>query len=387
MSILPLRRIFTAALAVAVVQSVALPVQAGPITFRAGATVRRIGAKFELDGRSPAINMQRGVGRSTDQAQGTTGGLFTGGSGTVTYDDGSVGPSFYTVAGNRDDGSAYTTIQDRSQVYDTGRIDEFGDPILAVDFHGSEYAFSRKKAVVSSDSVGVGPYMQAAISLVDRDGTLLNAVIGWSLVKTNHNSGMHRIITVNETRATYTYDTVLLEPLPSFPYTDPANSSGLGAIIIDSNNDVVSPLGVDPKRTADKRSRLVYALASANLDVTLNEIPIGIEYGRRIGKAQVMFTAGATLNVISHDLRSQITWYRSDGSTLTDRWQDDGDDVRVGLYGGLMVRYPLCESGKVYLEAHGTYRWVDTVSAQAGFAKTEIDVSSFEAGLGLGVEL
>lgn len=383
MSPCTIRRLILVVLASGILQTTVEPLMAGPVTYRAGVTVRRIGADFHLNARSPAIDIYRGAGRPQSRGKG---GLFGGGEGQVVYDDGSVGPGFSTVAGNQDDGSAYGSITNRNQVYDTGRIDEFGDPILAVDFHAQELTGDHTSAYISDAEVGVGPYLQAAISLIEKEDLILNAVLGWSMVRTNHSSGTHRLVTVRGSDNVYTYDTVLLEPLSDFPYTDPADSSGLGAFIIDSNNAVVTPLGKDPEQHANRVQRLARALATVNLGVTLNEIPLGIELGKRFGKLEAFFTAGATLNIISYSLESRLVWHRTDGTTLTERWADEGDSVRMGLYGGLMVRYPLCESGRVYLEAHGTYRWVDPASAEAGFASVEIDPSSWEGGMGLGVE-
>lgn len=350
------------------------------IIISAGATVRRIGARFDLNGGSPAVDWERGAGQARGLGRA---GIFKGGRGEVAYEDGSVGPGFGTVAGNADDGTAFGTILHSSQVYDTGRIDEFGDPIFAVDFHTHALTSRHSSVAVSDDEVGVGPYLQAAVSLVDRNDTILNAIIGWSLVQTDHNSGAHRLVTVSRTDYTYTYDTVLLEPLPSFPYTDPANASGLGAIIIDGGVPFISPLGKDPTESSSNRGRIAYAIGSADLDVMLNEVPIGLEFGRRFGKLQALLTGGVTLNIISYDLESRLVWHRSGGSTFTERWRDDDDAVRIGFYGGLVLRYPLCESGRVFLEARGSYRWVDPVHAQAGFASVEIDPSSWEGGLGL----
>jgi len=57
------------------------------------------------------------------------------------------------------------------------------------------------------------------------------------------------------------------------------------------------------------------------------------------------------------------------------------------VYAGFSTRYPLTSGGRVYLQAHGSYRWVDSVDASAGIVDTEIDVSSWEGGLGIGVLL
>ncbi|MCF6313213.1 MAG: hypothetical protein L3J39_12255 [Verrucomicrobiales bacterium] len=49
------------------------------------------------------------------------------------------------------------------------------------------------------------------------------------------------------------------------------------------------------------------------------------------------------------------------------------------------MKIPISRSGRFYAEIHSSYRWVDSVSAAAGIAKVDIDLSSWENGLGFGI--
>jgi hypothetical protein len=343
-------------------QAVAGPVLVEPepvlprLRVSAGATVRSLGADFRLDGG------HRSLGAAPANA-----GLFSGGSDRVIYDDGSVGPSFGTVAGNTNDGTAFGTIQSASQVFNTGRIDGNGDPIFGARFRGAEAS----SVTVPDEETSVGPYLQLTYSLLERDGLLLNAVTGWSWVRFGLGSGNQLI----RDEHTYTYDTTLVTPLPTFPFTDPASPAGNGNFIIDPNNPAIAGLGLDPR---DQITAV--GVARADLDVDLHEIPLGLEFGQEFGKLDVLLTAGLTLNVIAFDLNSQFA-----SGTDVQRWRNEGNEIKAGGYLGLVGRYPLCASGKVFAEARGSYRWVDSTEVSAGFATAEIDPSSWEGGLGIGI--
>lgn len=261
-----------------------------------------------------------------------------------------------------------------------------GDPIYSVDYHTSALHVDTNSASVSNDQAAVGPYLQVGRNLIDNDGTVLNVLTGWSYVQTRHHSGRHTLVSLSRTDYTYTYDTLFLDPLPGFPFTDPANGSGFGFFLIDPNNPNIAAmrLGRAPRQSA-RNVRMGWAVGSADLDVDLNEIPIGFEFGRRVGKLEVLLSGGATVNFIGYDLDSRLVWHRTGHGTMTERWSDSGTEVKVGLYAGLVARYPVTDSGRVYLEAHGGYRWVDEIAAQAGFVGARIDPSSWDAGLGLGV--
>ncbi len=66
------------------------------------------------------------------------------------------------------------------------------------------------------------------------------------------------------------------------------------------------------------------------------------------------------------------------------RWRDSGTPVKIGAYSGINVP-PLSRSGRFYAGIHSSYRWVDPVHASAGVAKVDIDLSSRENSLGIGI--
>ena len=125
-------------------------------------------------------------------------------------------------------------------------------------------------------------------------------------------------------------------------------------------------------------------VARSSLDVDLHEIPIGLELGASLGKLSLFLTGGLTLNIEAYDLTSEFAW-ESSGRTLTvERWRNSGTALRAGGYTGLTARYPLSASGRLYAEASGSYRWVDSTEITAGFASAELDPSSWTGGLGIG---
>ena len=373
-----------------------------PWFITAGATVRSIDAGFQLDGHHlTPLNWRRYAHRQSGRGDV---GLFRGGVGKIQYDDGSVGPGYeYNYYY---DGTAHTTINTAGQYRDTGRVDSRGYPIYAATFHTDEYhyqtALDRQSVTVSDSDVGVGPQIQLGRNLITRPSLLVNVVTGWSFVSTDHSSGLQPLanLAVNEKRTVYSYtydaDYGPVGPgnfIEGFPFIDlPDLQPDDSYLIFDVNGGYASGDFRDPRKSSDQSHRTTarfYAVGRSDLDVNLNEIPLGVEVGRQVGAVQVFLTGGATLNVVDYDLTSQVAWYQQGRSRalVTERWRDSDTAVKVGLFGGLVARMPLTGSGNVYLEGHGGYRWVDSVHAAAGFSNVEIDPSSWEGGLGIGIIL
>lgn len=368
--------------------------------FSAGATVRSIDAGFKLNGhKDVTLDWNRYFKKNSGRGDV---GLFKGGLGKKQYNDGSVGPDYSALY--TDDGTAYTSINSASQYQNTGRIAYGTDPIYAATFHSDGYRYgsdsSSRTVNIEDSQVGVGPQLQFGRQICIQEGIVLNVLTGWSYVNTDHSSGNQRLaeIAVREAHTvySYTYDTDYGPVGPgnnieSFPFRDlPGDpNSDYSLLIYDANGVYARDSGfLDPRKgskTTHRTAASFYAIGSSDLDVNLNEIPFGFELGWQPVKGLTLgITGGATLNVIDYDLTSQVSWYRAGRSNpiLSQRWTDSGSPVKVGLYGGIMAKYALTE--KVYLEAHGSYRWVDSVHASAGVADVEIDVSSFEGGLGIG---
>lgn len=52
-----------------------------------------------------------------------------------------------------------------------------------------------------------------------------------------------------------------------------------------------------------------------------------------------------------------------------------------------LLLYPLNEDGSVYLRAHGSYHWMDSISVTTAAAGANINLSSWEGGLEIGFVL
>lgn len=389
--------------------AVVIPEAASRWSVSAGATVRSIDAEFSNHLRP--LNTDGILPRQHTRGRGDV-GLYHGGLGTIHYNDGQIGPEGFLVDPTfNDDGTANSVVHSSSQVSGpTGRTD-FGDPIVEVSFHSSlttyayDTTFERASTVSSDTDVGVGPYVQLAYALTDANApTLVNLVTGYSWVNTDHATGNRQLASqwVTETRTrqqfTYVYDYSTFSGITAgpFPFVDNASWAVFDSAKFDAfyNSFLPGTILTDTlpprKRVATSRSSRIFAqffaVGSADLDVDLHEIPLGIEVGRQFGKLELFLTAGATINVIDYDLTSRVNWYQSGRTSpvASGHWSDNSSEVKLGFYGGVEAHLPLTEDGRLYVEAHGSYRWVDPTDANAGFASVTIDPSSWEGGVGIG---
>jgi hypothetical protein len=363
-------------------KAVTVPQETRPWSFSAGVIVRSIDADFHLSPPRP-LNFG-GLLRSG----GSDVGLFRTGNSRRDYDNGSVVGIEEVLPGfPRDIPQAFAFGGSISTAATAGL---FLVPISDFEFYSHTFSqsFESRSVDVSDSDVGVGPYLELSRRVVDRPWLIVDAFVGWSYVETSHSSGDHTLATqtLYDTLHTYTYEGVV--PPPGFLPPAP----GLTGVVI-TDADQFAALGLpgfrDPRQT-DRTSILAkyYAVTGADLDVRLNEIPIGLKVGRKFGRLTLLAEFGGSVNVIDYDLDSTTTWYRSTGGVHSrTRWNDSGSPLKVGAFGGLAAQCDLTRDGRLFLEAHGTYRWVDEVHASAGPVSTKIDVSSWEGGLSIGVRL
>jgi hypothetical protein len=318
-------------------------------------------------------------------------GLFRTGDRRRDYDNGSVvGFQEFIPEAPSNLPQALTFGGDVRVTGGTG--DFFVVPFAEFDFysHSFSQSFSSRSVDVSDSDVGVGPYLELSRRVVDKPWLIVDAFVGWSYVETSHSSGDHTLATqtLYDTLHTYNYSGLAFNsqfqsPIPGLT----------GAVILDTEalQAVGFPAsGFHNPRQSDRTSILAkfYAVTGADLDVRLNEIPIGLKVGRKFGRLTLLAELGGSVNVIDYDLDSTTTWYRSTGGVHSrKRWSDSGSPVKAGVFGGLAAQCDLTQDGRFFLEAHGTYRWVDEVHASAGPVSTKIDVSSWEGGLSIGVRL
>jgi hypothetical protein len=359
--------------------------QADPWAFSAGVIVRSIDADFHLSPPRP-LNFG-GLLRS---GRGDV-GLFRAGDNLRTYENGSVTSFDRLGPGGPPAGPVPIALAFGGSVRNTGRVDSIGFPISEFDFfsHSFSQSLDSRSVDVSDRDTGVGPYLELSRRLVDKPSIIVDAFLGWSYLETNHSSGEHTLATqtLYDTLHTYTYQGQAVPP--GIPSPVPGMS---GVLLI--NPAALAALGGNAgyrSPTQSGRTSILaklYAVTDADLDVHLNEIPLGLKVGRKFGKVTLLAEIGASLNVINYDLDSTTTWYRSTGGLQArKRWNDSASPLKVGLFGGLAAQCDLTANGRFFLEAHGTYRWVDAIHATAGPVSTEIDVSSWEGGLSLGVRL
>jgi hypothetical protein len=349
-----------------------------PWSFSAGAVVRSIDSDFHLSPPSVLPHHGRGVP-----------GLFDFPDTRVNYDNGYIRRAFGFPIEEEIVGIVFGGSSHHS-----GRHEEFpggfpGRPISEFNFYTHSFSFESHSADVSDTDVGVGPYLELSRRVINSRCLIVDAFVGWSYVETEHSTGNQTLATLTDTIHTYTYDGILFSdylppgfnPFPGskgFVVTDPALLRSFSGFDAGYRN---------PRRT-DRIFAQYFAVTRGDLDVHLNEVPIGLKMGHKFGCLTVLAELGGTLNVIDYDLDASTTWQRSTGSVISrTRWNDSASPVKVGLFGGLAAQCDLTKDGRIFVEAHGTYRWVDAVHAAAGPVSTEIDVSSWEGGLSLGVRL
>lgn len=378
-------------------------------TLGAGVTVRSVDANFRVAKPDP-LPWQTLLRARPPSGRGDV-GVYSGGPRTVHYADGQVGPDYGAVYGGANpNGDAVGVIDSGSQLSATGRSDSFGSPIYDLAFHssGSTYGYSsiaRLHGTEASDSdVGVGPYLSLTYDCIQAADHSLGITLGWSRLETQHGTGARSLgsESVMEHRADnryayhYDYDGVggAAAPGATFPFN--ANDPNEGFIVYDPGAYAANGNGSGyqyPRKNVQTRhsshvAATVMPVASSTLALVLNEIVLAARYERMVNeRLRLAVSAGPTLNVLDSDFRTTIFWRLADTghAVATTRHGENSTDVQMGFMGQVSVSYDL--SPRIFLEAHGSYRWVDPVTVGGRAASVEVDASSWEGGLGFGVRL
>lgn len=328
-------------------------------------------------------------------------GLFSRSSGTVIYDDGRVGPDWGLATGSLHDGTAFGTINSPDQITSTGRIDAQGEPISDLTFHSTratnQSIFSPTGLGANDSKSAVGPYIDLAYSVFQSSKFNIDIHFGYSWVQATLNEGFGTLARQGLDRVTdtysYTYDfypqlSNFGAPLGPFPYADQD-----GTIVYDGDrsNSVNGFSGGGNKEPRTGHSQSARRIASyiergeAPVKVNLHEIILAPEIAFQVGKRMhAGLTVGPTLNVIDTELRANVAWYRS-GSTApfkTINARDSDILAKLGVASQLTVRYDLTK--RLFLEAAGSYRYVPKADVSSDFSTAMIDVSAWQANIGIG---
>lgn len=379
---------------------------------RVGVSVRKIGVKFTV---SPSTGFSSTLMDSPNRTIRRSGagdvGLYRGGRNPVVYDNGSVGGP------GSASGDAVTTIESGLQLSDPGRSLPPGSdfPLQQVEYTSSERTVStlnnagsvspgagNSSLSTEDEEVVIGPQVEFVLPLLENEkGHYLNFVAGYSFHHSSHGTGMQDLGTVffqtatsiRQTDYVYRYDYVgTASPSGSFPY------SGFGAVydIVSFQNNVLGrPADLRaPERSSS--SRLVgfgvspfqafEGVSRTEVNVDLHEIPIGFEWGVPLGKGNLGVKGGVTLNIVELGIYNRTDWFTRGGTGpfATEIFRSGDTTIEPGAFLGVNFTHPLSGDGRLYLEVHGSYRWVDSVSSSLGNASFEVDLSSWEGGIGIG---
>jgi len=360
---------------------------------RVGVSFRRVSVDFSMNSGAPApFGLTSGLPSGLGDV-----GLFTAISGNITYDDGVVGPDSAPVSGTAD-----ATITSLSQLTPTAppRV-ELATPVLNLAYHTSETTYDNNVQgnglLISDDETSAGPFIQLVFPIREEEGEkerFLNAVVGYTFLATAQGHALQpagsQQIASTTTNFTYVYDyidspgpVVATGALPGITIYDalaagsvPGGDIGIGVLI-------------DPRTSSTTTTGLISLLgvSQTHLDLELHEIPFGLEFGRVYGKTKIALNAGGTLNIVDLSLANRTDWFLAGSpAPVFTRFSRQSDTaVKLGAYLGLNLTHPLNKEGTVYFEAHGSYRWVDSMHVETIDARADVDLSSWEGGIGIGI--
>lgn len=374
----------------------------------AGMVARQIEADFSL-GSPGALNTSGMYSRRSPSGRGDV-GFFSGGTGATQYDDGSVGPDIFFISGA---GISGGTVNSPSQIRDSGRTWQFflgsPEPVYDVAFHTTRTNYSYTNHYVpgvfqsSDEQVGVGPYVELRYAAIQSDKLDVNVVFGYSWVGSDLASGTGVLATQtiiensNQRRYTYSYDFI---QIPGFFQSSPfpfVSQDGLSEFFYDVNTmflppGIIFPLQ-DPRKRAEniRSSRTIaefYATGSADLDIDLHELVLAPEISAQVGKRlQVGLSVGPTLNFVNTDFDSHAAWYRRGSSKpiKTYNFNQSGTEIMLGVAAQATVTYDLTD--RVFLQGSASYRYVKDFDVTAGSGSANVDLSSWQGTVGLGIRL
>lgn len=403
-----MKSIFVLALSVALV----LPChgqESGGWSFEAGVAFRNWDADFQQS--SPGRLGIGGLFNPSTRGKGDV-GIFRGGRGSVIYEDGRVGPEGVLVHPNyNDDGSAVGVIDRRSQIRPTNRnAFPAAGPGSAVElsFH-SHQTVDRFSANPSSrsfgssdDSLAVGPFFNINRTVFQTSAFEVSLSFGYTWLAGDFDSGSGVLGRESVTRTrttdqyTYKYDhdltaSGITAPGTTFPFRD-----GSSATVFNANKWNRFYPGANLRAPSISRDRSVnqravasfVATGQSSLDVDLHEFVFAPEIQFRLGdRMHAGLAVGPTLNVIDASLETDASWRRV-GSTraLKSYHREENDlEVNVGVASEVSFTFDLTEN--FYVQATGGYRFIPDFDVNESFSSADLNMSSWQAGIGFGFRL
>ncbi len=359
---------------------------ANPLRLSVGYAVRSFEADFKMS--APSIGLiSPYLGGFGDV------GAFGPHSNRVDYEDGAIflnsgdGTAFVRVYGD-------WTTSDGVAVVDPGEL--ILDSTTGYEWRSTQTLHSKAFEMLTHDGSAIdrgwagGPYVCLSQTLVEEDFGSLGFSITWTnlhgLLDATAHMGHPTRVDFN-----YTYD---VADFSSYG-TDFVSAYG---VVVDAN--AVNALhqlafGTPGNFRNSRRTTTQYAVPSWSafgtsfLDVRLNEIFLSSDitwkawHGWEFG-----LSAGPTLNVVSTTLNQRAFWQREDGLTVFGG-HSSRSETAFALGAGIEARmqHDLTGDGRVFVESHAAYKWLNELSLTGPSSSANLDLSGWEIGLGVGIRL
>ena len=367
---------------------------AGQWRISGGAAIRTIKADQHINAPA-ALPTSRNLSGKGDV------GLFTINDSQIIYDDGILGP-IYNYYGTID-GTCYGTINNRSQLVETDRPYSGSANFYQLSFHTtrSEDITTYKATPYDGDDEEsvIAPFVQARRNLGNFGRVQYGVLAGYSLVKSELSSGTRLLATENVDRQTktytYKYDHVASasgasSPNAQFPYTDYYSWTVYDPAVLDQYSWAGVTTAFAPRQsdsTSYRRRTSYEATGCVESDVMLHEIMLAPECVMDVmNRGRVGLAIGPTINIVDVSTDASRKWTQVGGDTLvSETASDDSTEVKVGI--GVDVSAQIDITKRIFGQVGIGYRYVPSIDIDAGFASSEIDASSFQGSVGVGVIL
>jgi hypothetical protein len=321
-------------------------------------------------------------------------GLYDGRN-AVTYEDGAIpvqSPSF--GMGTLYPGAAWYRVDDtRTQVTRGGSpVRWLGSTLDEIRFHSRSEQFESDTGPAGDDDVvsTLSPYVALHRRGCRRGKTDFGCVLRYAFSTSEQESGAEQAAWVRRTSADYTYrydgaasGSPLILPLPERNGVVVYDSSAL------QNAQRSNGLSLDRARSPEiSESRQVStftALSSAETEIALHELLLGVEARRPLGsRASCTVTVGPTVSMLDWDLRASTVWQDDQGTAVDRESERESDaEVLIGCRAALGFQLALTRTRRWSLDVHGGYAWAAPVDCEAGNASAEVDISSVTCSVGL----
>jgi hypothetical protein len=321
-------------------------------------------------------------------------GLYDGRN-AVTYEDGAIpvqSPSSFWFPLRP--GVAWYRVDDtRAQVTRGGSpVRWFGSALDEIRFHSRGEQFESDASATGDDDVvnALSPYVALHRRGCRRGKTDFGCVLRYAFSTSEQESGAEQAAWVRRTSTDYTYR---YDGAASGSQQIPPVPARNGVVVHDpsalQNSQRSNGLFLDRARSPEiSESRQVStftALSSAETEIALHELLLGVEARRPLGsRASCTVTVGPTVSMLDWDLRASTVWQDDQGTAVVRESARESDmEVLVGCRAALGFQLALTRTGRWALDVQGGYAWAAPVDCEAGNASAEVDISSVTCSVGL----